>query len=203
MLMQAFSILPPKELLVVALILEGPTIPNLFSHISRFYLRSPTAGQMAAMYQDVYTICLFLARWRQAEAGTTSTNPNRRHSYKNYYHNRWHSNAYYAQWYYNDERFWLPSELGTNNQTTDRVSFHSSSGTLFLIHCDKSEQTTRRKPLTLFLLFLVFFHINSLHLHQVLDIHTLYTLKTCFVMAPILTQNLSLWNIAYNMIRTL
>jgi hypothetical protein len=101
MLMQAFSILPPKEQLVVALIQEGPPIPNLFSHISRFYLRSPIAGQMAAMYQGVY------------------------------------------------------------------------------------------------------FHINSLHLHQVLDIHTLYTLKTCLVMASILTQNLSLWNIAYNMIRTL
>ena len=44
------SILLQEELLVVASIQEGSPVPNLFSHISRFYLRSPIAGQMAAMY---------------------------------------------------------------------------------------------------------------------------------------------------------
>ncbi len=48
-LMWTFSILPLKELLVVSSIQEGSPVPNLFSHISRFYLRSPIAGQMAAM----------------------------------------------------------------------------------------------------------------------------------------------------------
>ena len=37
-----------------------------------------------------------------------------------YYYNRWHTNAYYAQWYYNDERFWLPFELGIYNQARGR-----------------------------------------------------------------------------------